>query len=92
MANSSKFKRLLDAYTFPGFRPHSHVLGVFGDPKARVINFIRRKKKPSAAYAALRRRVFMTAACGEFATCPAQIRVSIWKSRFDVWLAGVAGM
>ena len=48
MATSSKRKRLLDAFQFPGFRPLKLVRGVFGDPWARVITLVRRSKKPSA--------------------------------------------
>ena len=90
MATSSKYKRLLDAYTFPGFRPLSKVRGVFGDPKARVITLVRRSKKLSVVHAVWCIRGGMTAVRGECATCPAQIRVSIWKSRFDVCIAEVA--
>jgi hypothetical protein len=40
MATSSKRqRRLWDAYHFPGFRPQLTVRGVFGDPRARVIEF-----------------------------------------------------
>lgn len=45
MANSTKRKRLLDAYRFAGFRPVETVCGVFGDPLARVVRLVRRSKK-----------------------------------------------
>ena len=32
MASSTRPKRLLDAFRFPGFRPLPKVVGVFGDP------------------------------------------------------------
>jgi hypothetical protein len=39
MATSTKRKqRLDDTYAFPGFRPLPTVRGIFGDPKARVVN------------------------------------------------------
>ena len=90
MATSSKSKRLLDAYSFPGFRPPSKVRGVFGDPKARVIALFRRSKKLPVAPAAWCTLCGMTVARGEFATCPARIRAFIWRSRFDVCIAEIA--
>ena len=49
MAKLPKCRRLADAYTFPGFRPLARVQGLFGDPKARLITLVRRRKKRSAA-------------------------------------------
>ncbi|MBU4445632.1 hypothetical protein KJ656_11205 [bacterium] len=40
-----KYKRLSDAYRFPGFQPKQQVVGIFGDPKARVIRLKRIEKK-----------------------------------------------
>ena len=40
-----KYKRLSDAYRFPGFQPQQKVVGIFGDPKARVIRLKRIEKK-----------------------------------------------
>jgi hypothetical protein len=40
-----KPKRLTDAYRFPGFRPEQKVVGIFGDPKARVLRLKRTEKK-----------------------------------------------
>ena len=40
-----KYKRLSDAYRFPGFQPLQKVVGIFGDPKARVIRLKRTEKK-----------------------------------------------
>lgn len=45
MPTSSKFKRLLDAYRFPCFRPQAKVRGIFGDTKTRVITMVRCSKK-----------------------------------------------
>lgn len=93
MANSpKKYFKLLDRYTFPGFRPLPHIFGVFGDRMARVITFFRIQKKQSAVNVVLRRRDGMTGAVGEFATCPVQIRVSILSSRFDAWIVKAAAL
>ena len=37
-------RRLWDAYRFPGFRPSSTVIGIFGEPHARIITLTRRSK------------------------------------------------
>jgi hypothetical protein len=40
-----KRRRLLDEYRFPGYRPRADIRGVFGDPRARVVQLERAKKK-----------------------------------------------
>ena len=42
-----KQRRLEDAYRFIGFRPEPRVRGIFGDPKARIVRLLRRRKKRS---------------------------------------------
>jgi hypothetical protein len=39
-----KQRRLEDAYRFIGFRPDPKVRGIFGDPKARIVQLLRRGK------------------------------------------------
>jgi len=39
-----KNKWLLDRYRFPGFYPKATLRGIFGKPKARIIQLIRRPK------------------------------------------------
>src|SRR5215207_3039798 len=51
LITSTKRRRLLDAYRFPGFRPMDEVRGVFGDPHARIVTLVRRSKKRPAARA-----------------------------------------
>lgn len=55
-----KLKRLLDSYCFPGFHPLSKLKGIFGDPKARIIKFIRSQKKQFVEAVAHLIRVIMT--------------------------------
>lgn len=90
MAISSKRKRLLDAYRFPGFRPLETVRGVFGDHKARVITLVRRSKKPLATVAGEGTKAGTTRSSGGCETFPAGMRASIWKSSFDGCFAGTA--
>jgi len=43
------YKRLYDAYRFPGFIPRVMLKGLFGDSHARIIQLQRRGKKRSVA-------------------------------------------
>jgi hypothetical protein len=45
MPKPRKFRRLADAYTFHGFRPLARIVGMFGDPRARVVTLVRRGEK-----------------------------------------------
>lgn len=58
-----KAKRLTDAYRFPGFKPQQIIVGVFGDPRARVIKLNRVEKKHIVRNAERSILVFMTARC-----------------------------
>jgi transposase len=42
-------RELRDAYRFPGFTPQRTVVGIFGDPQARIVTLTRRARKQSAA-------------------------------------------
>jgi len=57
----TKIRRLLDEYQFPGFRPRATIKGIFGDPKARVIQLERRQKKLNAGVVELFVKVFTIA-------------------------------
>jgi len=54
-------KTLNDLYSFPGFRAHSKLKGMFGDSPARIVTLVRRQKKRYAAHAAKYRAAFTTA-------------------------------
>jgi len=79
MATLRKYKRLLDAYRFAGFRPRDEVRGVFGDSAARVVAFVRRSKKLSARNVVERTLVGTTARHGACGICPVATRASIWN-------------
>ena len=44
------YKRLYDAYRFPGFIPRVMLKGLFGDSHARIIQLQRREEKRSVAH------------------------------------------
>ena len=77
----NKIKKLLDAYTFPGFRPLAVVKGKFGDNKARIIQLIRRQKKLYVAVAVLFIKIFMTEKQNKLGICPVVMLefISSWK-------------
>jgi hypothetical protein len=92
MATSTKRKRLLDAYRFPGFRPVAELRGVFGDPYARVISLVRRSKKLPVVSVVGSIRAGTTAQRDRYAICPAGAIASTSSWRYGVsCAAGVAG-
>ena len=90
MPKKLRLRVLHDVYRFPGFVPNAQVRGVFGDPMAVVISFIRRGNKLHAArvgdgIAALTTRDYVVSA-----TCRAVTSGRTWNWRYDEWSAGVA--
>ena len=77
-----KHKRLWDTYRYPGFRPSTKVYGIFGDPKARVIELHRREKKRLVVPVGMFNKVGTIARSVELEICHAEIIAStwIWKS------------
>jgi hypothetical protein len=82
-----RYKRLLDTYRFPGFRPEQTVSGIFGDPKARVIRLVRRGKKRHAERAVLFIIPFTTGRFEGFGTFPAGTCGFTWRWRSDGFIA-----
>ncbi len=76
-----KIKKLLDAYTFPGFRPLAVVKGKFGDNKARIITLVRRQKKLYAAVAERLIKAFTTTKPDWSGICHAAMPGFIWNLR-----------
>jgi hypothetical protein len=77
----AKHKHLRDAYRFAGFTPSATVKGVFGDPKARIIELVRRQKKRPAPTADVPPEVFTIAKNAVFATSRAGICACFWNWR-----------
>jgi hypothetical protein len=90
MFNSGRLRRLWDAYRFPSFRPDPVVVGVFGDPMARIIRLHRREKKRAAARAGWHIEVRTTTRLTESAICLAETGASTWCWNSAGWTAGAA--
>lgn len=78
-----KIKKLLDEYTFPGFRPRAAIKGKFGDHQARVIQLERRQKKLFAAPAAPATGLSMTGGLDWPGIYHAAMPEYIYHLRFD---------
>lgn len=85
-----KHKGLTDGYRFSGWTPSRTVKGVFGDPKAVVIELRRRQKKQSVRSAVSGRRASTTARCVVSATFPVATGVSMCSWKCDAFGAGGA--
>jgi hypothetical protein len=76
-------RRLSDTYRFPGYEPKEKVVGVFGDPRARVVRLERTGKKLPAAHAVPFSQHSMTVRSGASATFLAATLGFILKLRSD---------
>jgi len=86
-----KQRRLLDEYRFPGYRPKARIRGVFGDPRARVIELKRIQKKRYGAAAERFIGVITTRSCGRYGIFPVGILGSIWRWRCGGFNVGSVG-
>jgi hypothetical protein len=86
-----KQRRLLDEYQFPGFRPRSEIQGIFGDPKARVIQLERSQKKQHVATAERYTGATTTKQYGGYGICPVGMPGYIWMWKFGGFSARGAG-
>jgi hypothetical protein len=76
-----KQRRLLDEDRFPGYRPRAEIRGVFGDPRARVLQLERTRKKRYVGIAERFIGVITTRRCVGYGTCPAGMLGFIWRWR-----------
>lgn len=81
MAKRTRRRQLRDAYRFKGFIPGAMVVGIFGDPTARVLPLGRRQKKRLVACVAFGTRAITTRRSAEFEIYPVATPTSIWRSR-----------
>ena len=81
------FKRLSDAYRFPGFTPRITLKGLYGDHRARIVTLRRRGKKQSAEPVAVFLAPFTTAKRNWSETSLVATCASTWRLNYDVWIA-----
>jgi hypothetical protein len=81
-------KTLSDSYCFPGFTPQRTVVGIFGDPYARVIRLTRRGKKRFVAFAAQFTGPFTIIRSSGSVIFPLAMSASIWNYQYDESSAG----
>jgi hypothetical protein len=86
-----KNRKLWDTYRFPGFRPAPTIIGIFGDPKARVIRLIRRGKKQFVEPAERFTEPFTIERHGEFETFHVGILAFTWRWKSAGWTVDRAG-
>jgi len=86
-----KQRRLQDTYRFPGLRPLATVRGVFGDPRARIVVVVRRRKKLPVAGADVGTAVSTTGDVGWCGTWDAQIFGSTWTWKYGASRVGAVG-
>ncbi len=84
-------RRLQDVYQFAGLRPLATVRGVFGDPKARIVVLVRRRKKRHVASAGAGTAVTTIGDAGWCGTCRVPIFAFTWMWKSAASRAGVVG-
>lgn len=92
MSKTRKPRRLADTYTFPGFHPLVYVQGIFGDPQARLITLVRRRKKLSAARVVRRIGPGTTVDSDASGICRAETIESTSMSRYGGSTAAVVAL
>lgn len=74
-------------FSFPGFRARSRLQGIFGDPHARLVTLVRRKKRPCARAVGRGTAPSMTARRAECGILMPPAGASIWRSSNGAWPA-----
>jgi hypothetical protein len=78
---------LSELFSFPGFRARSRLWGIFGDPHARLVVLVRRKKLPCAPAAGLGTGPSTTARRAECGIRMPRGGASTWRLSSGGWLA-----
>jgi len=84
-------RRLQDGYRFAGLRPLATGRGMFGDPKARIVVLVRRRKKRPVASAGGGIAVSTIADAAWCGTCRVPTFASTWTWKYAALHAGAAG-
>jgi hypothetical protein len=86
-----KQRQLQDGYRFAGVRPLATVRGVFGDPRARIVVLVRRRKKRHVASVGSGTAASTTGDAAWCETCRVAISASTWTRKYAASRAGVVG-
>lgn len=78
-------------FSVPGFRARSRLQGIFGDPRARLVTLVRRKKPRCAPAVERGTGPSTTARCAECGIPMRRAGVSIWRLSNGEWRARVVG-
>jgi hypothetical protein len=81
----AKKKRLLDEFSFPGFRTRADVTGIFGDAHARIIHLQRHQKKHDAVPVEPLAKAFTIVSLSECVTWGAAVNESNWNLKSAEW-------
>lgn len=79
MSKKTQRRQLRDAYRFEGFIPGTTVVGVFGNPSARVLALGRRRKKRPVGCVVGGTRAITTRRFAAFGIFPVVTFTSIWR-------------
>ncbi len=74
-------------FSFPGFRARSRLQGIFGDPHARLVGLVRRKKRLCAPVVGCGTAPSTTAQHAECETPMSLAGASTWRLSKGGWLA-----
>ena len=74
-------------FSFPGFRARSRLQGIFGDPHARLVTLVRRKKRRCVPAVEPATEPSTTAPCAGCGIPMWQAGVSTWRLSSGGWLA-----
>ena len=74
-------------FSFPGFRARSRLQGIFGDPHARLVALVRRKKRPCAPAVGRRTGPSTTARRAGCGIPMPRAGASIWRLSSGGWPA-----
>jgi len=83
----AKRQRLQDEYRFAGARPLATVRGVFGDPMARIVVLVRRRKKRLVGCVGGGTAASTIGAGGWYAICRAVVPAFTWRWKSAGWRA-----
>lgn len=86
-----RIQTLAALFSFPGFRARSRLQGVFGDPHARLITLVRRKKPPYARAVGRGTALSTTARPAGYAIPMPPAGASIWPLSNGGWPACAVG-